>query len=194
MKDNALPLLVATDARGETILRAPKLGLWADHPRNGALVEPGSTVGTLTQLRRRFVLVVPGSVSGRVAIEGRPQDALPVEYGEALFRVTPFESREAGVVSGRAEASRSVKGTLEVVAPTDGVFYRAPALEARPFVVVGDRVKTGQPVGLIEVMKTFNPIAFGGEGLPDEAEIVEVIAADGQEVRAGQGLVVVKPL
>jgi biotin carboxyl carrier protein len=55
-------------------------------------------------------------------------------------------------------------------------------------------VKTGQAVGLIEVMKTFNPIAYGGLGLPDEAEIVEVLAADGQEVRAGQALFVVKTL
>ena len=83
---------------------------------------------------------------------------------------------------------------LEVRSPTDGVFYRSPALDAKPYVAVGDRIKTGQPVGLIEVMKTFNPIAYGAAGLPDEAEVVEVVAADGQEVRAGQALVIVKTL
>ena len=194
MKDTAIPVLVAKDGLGGTLVRAPKLGLWSDHPANGALVEPGSAVGTLAQLRREFTLVIPDGVAGRVAIEGRRQDALPVEYGEALFRVTPFASREAGVATGHAEASRSAKGTLEVVAPTDGVFYRSPALDGEPYVVVGDRVKTGHPVGLIEVMKTFNPIAYGGTGLPDEAEIVDVLTADGEEVRAGQGLVVVKAL
>jgi len=194
MKNTAIPVLVATDGQGGMLVRAPKLGLWSDHPPNGALVESGSAVGTLAQLRRRFILVVPDGVAGRVAIEGRSQDALPVEYGETLFRVTPFEGREAGVASSHAEASRSATGTFEVVAPTDGVFYRSPALDGKPYVVVGDRVKTGQPVGLIEVMKTFNPIVYGGAGLPDEAEIVEVLAADGEEVRAGQALVVVKRL
>ena len=194
MSPTAIPLLSAADAQAGTVLRAPKLGLWSDPPRDGALVEPGSAAGTLTQLGRRFVLMVPDGVSGRVAIAGRPQDALPVEYGETLFRVTPFEGREAGVDSGHAEASGAARGALEVGAPTDGVFYRSPALDGKPYVVVGARVTTGQPIGLIEVMKTFNPIAYGGAGLPDEAEIVEVLAADGQEVRAGQALVVVKTL
>ena len=194
MRDTEIPVLVAKDTQAGTILRAPKLGLWSDHPPNGTLVEPGSAAGTLTQLGRRFVLMVPDGVSGRVAIAGRPQDALPVEYGEALFRVMPFEGREGGVDSGHAGASGAARGALEVGAPTDGVFYRSPALDGKPYVVVGDRVTTGQPIGLIEVMKTFNPIAYGGAGLPDEAEIVEVLAADGQEVRAGQVLVVVKTL
>ena len=41
-------------------------------------------------------------------------------------------------------------------------------------------------------MKTFNPIVYGGAGLPDEAEIVEVLVPDEAEVRAGQPLVRVK--
>jgi hypothetical protein len=43
-------------------------------------------------------------------------------------------------------------------------------------------------------MKTFNPIAYGGAGFPDEAEIVAVLVADAEEVRAGQALVTVKRL
>ena len=41
-------------------------------------------------------------------------------------------------------------------------------------------------------MKTFNPIVYGGGSLPDTAEVVEVLAADGEEVRAGQVLLVVR--
>ena len=43
-------------------------------------------------------------------------------------------------------------------------------------------------------MKTFNPIAYGGAGFPDEAEVVDILAADGQEVRAGQALLVLKKI
>jgi acetyl-CoA carboxylase biotin carboxyl carrier protein len=194
MSPTAIPLLLGTDAHAGTLLRAPKLGLWSDHPENGALVEPGSSAGTLTQLGRRFVLVIPDGVSGRVAIEGRSQDALPVEYGELLFRVTASESRQEGARAVEPTGSRVAKGALEIVSPTDGVFYRAAALGAKPYVVIGERVATGRSVGLIEVMKTFNPIAYGGAGFPDEAEVVEILAADGQEVRAGQALVVLKRL
>ena len=194
MKPTAIPVLVAQDAEPGTILRAPLVGLWSAPPRNGAVVEPGSAVGTVAQLSRRFVLVIPEGVSGRVAIAGRPHDAVPLEYGQALFRVTPFAGCDADMVPGNAEDSRTPSDALEVGAPTDGVFYRSPALDAKPYVDVGDRVTTGQAVGLIEVMKTFNPIAYGGAGLPDEAEIVAVLATDGQEVRAGQALFVVKTL
>jgi acetyl-CoA carboxylase biotin carboxyl carrier protein len=191
MSGEPLAVLVSKAADGAVTLRAPRLGLWSDHPREGELVQPGSTVGTLTQLSRRFVLVVPDDVSGRVAIEGRSQDALPVEYGEPLCRVLATAIGGAGVA---AVAARPKRGTLTIVAPTDGVFYAAPAAGARPFVTAGERIGIGRPVGLIEVMKTFSPIAYGGAGYPEEAEVVEVLAADGQEVRAGQPIVVVKKL
>jgi biotin carboxyl carrier protein len=194
MSLTAIPLLLATDDRPGTGLRAPKLGLWSDHPGDGELVEPGSSAGTLTQLGRPFLLVIPDGVSGRVAIEGRTQDALPVEYGEVLFRVIAGEIRPKGAREVETEGSRAAEGALAIVSPTDGVFYRAAALGAKPYVVVGERVALGRPVGLIEVMKTFNPIAYGGSGFPDEAEVVEILAADGQEVRAGQTLLVLKRL
>ena len=57
---------------------------------------------------------------------------------------------------------------------------------------MGAKLAAGQTVGLIEVMKTFNPILYGGGTLPDPAEVVEVLAGDGEEVRAGQTLVVVR--
>ena len=101
--------------------------------------------------------------------------------------------RRAGTKRGRASADDG--RALAIGAPTDGVFYRSPSAgreavrrRRRP------RQVTGRPIGLIEVMKTFNPITYGGPGFPDEAEVVEILAADGQEVRAGQALVVVKKL
>ncbi len=187
-------LLLADDGEAGTALRSPKLGLWSEHPEDGAFVESGSFAGTLSQLGRRFLLVVPEGVSGRVAIEGRRQNSIPVEYGETLFRVTADASRDAIAGAKEPKASRGVKGAFEIVSPTDGVFYRAAALGAKPFVTVGERVATGRAVGLIEVMKTFNPIAYGGAGFPDEAEVVDILAADGQEVRAGQALLVLKKI
>ena len=112
-----------------------------------------------------------------------------MEFGQPLFRVEPHAAGEAPRSCEGRKTARAASGTLEIVAPTDGVFYRAPSAGAAPYVAPGDRIRSGQAVGLIEVMKTFNPIAYGGPGLPDEAVVVDVLAADGVEVRAGQALV-----
>jgi biotin carboxyl carrier protein len=194
MSVKTIPALVGRDAHGGDVLRAPKLGLYSGRPREGFLVEPGVPIGTLTQLRHRYVIVVPDGIAGRVAASGSTPDASPVEYGETLFAVTAFSGVKAVTAPAGAKAAGAEENTFEVVAPTDGVFYRAPAIDAKPYVAVGDRVSTGRPIGLIEVMKTFNPIVYGGVGFPDEAEVVEVLAGDAQEVRAGQALVVVKKL
>ena len=79
-----------------------------------------------------------------------------------------------------------------VKAPMPGTFYRRPDPSSPPFVEVGDRIRTGQPVGLVEVMKTFNQIAYGGGGDPEEAEVVEIRRGDAEEVDAGDVLVVVR--
>ena len=192
MNLESIAVLVSDHPEGGSLLRAPKVGMWSGAPQDGAIVGPGSSLGRLTQLRRRFALRVPENVSGRVEIAERPHETLPVEYGGLLCRILPLaapstENRAHPKAASRERAEGSV-----IVAPTDGVFYRSPAAGARPYVAVGDRVATGQPLGLIEVMKTFNPIVYGGAGLPDEAEIVEVLVPDEAEVRAGQPLVRVK--
>ena len=192
MSAATIPALLAKGADGETLLRAPKVGIWTAVPRNGALLAGGSSAGRLTQVGHRFELVVPDGVSGRVATSERLELATEVAYGDLLFRILPvgLEAADGNAVT-KATAELATDG-LKVLAPTDGVFYRSPGRGAAAYVLAGDRVVAGQPIGLIEVMKTFNPIAYGGAGLPDEAEIVEILVADEAEVRVGQALVIVK--
>lgn len=194
MNEPALAVLAAAGAAGETVLRSPKVGLWSDAPREGALLTPGSSAGTLRQLTRQVALVIPEGVSGRIAFDRAASGTRPVAYGEVLFRVVAVSSLASEAAGGAAVSTTGAGLDLAVIAPTDGVFYRSGALGAPPFVSLGDKLVSGRTIGLIEVMKTFNPIAYGGAGLPDEAEVVEILAGDGAEVRAGQPLVVVKKL
>ena len=53
---------------------------------------------------------------------------------------------------------------------------------------VGDRVTTGTTLGLVEVMKTFNPVSLGGPGAPTEGTVSAVLASDGDEVSANEVL------
>ncbi|HEX6852595.1 MAG TPA: biotin/lipoyl-containing protein [Candidatus Polarisedimenticolaceae bacterium] len=178
-------------------VRAPLLGRWSAHPHPGALVGAGSVVGFLEHLDRRYRLVLPDGAAGRVR-GTMPRDRIvAVEYGQTLFELAPLRADDAAGLEEEGRTTGTVVAGLPaghhaVVAPTDGVFYRRPTPGARPFVQAGDRVRNGQPLGLIEVMKTFGQIPYGGPGLPEEAEVVEVRADDAAEVRAGDVLVVVR--
>ena len=195
MTDRSLAVRVEQKGRGRPRVLAPAVGWWSDSPQAGAWVGPGSCVGRLRCLNRRFELVMPDGVAGTVL---PPTNARiePVGYGQLLFCLDP---ERTGPVS--AASSKSSRGSVEtglprgaraVTAPTDGVFYSRASPAAAPFVRVGDRLQTGQPVGLVEVMKTFHQIVYGGPGFPDQAEVLELRCKDGEEVRAGQALVVVR--
>ena len=192
MSERSIAALASTSG-DDTLVRAPKVGVWSVSVPDGSLVTPGAAVGTLRHLGRSQVVVAPADAAGRVALADRGRGAVAVGYGEVLFRLLAVaDLAAAGHAPTRAAAEAGA--ALVVTAPTAGVFYRSPGANARPFVTTGDTVRRGQPVGLIEVMKTFNPIPYDGDGLPDEAEVVEVLVADGAEVRAGQALVSVKTL
>ena len=79
-------------------------------------------------------------------------------------------------------APKAEEGDL-VKAPLVGVFYAAPAEDAEPFVKVGDKVKRGQTLCIVEAMKLMNEIMAEVDG-----EIVEICVANGQVVDYGSPL------
>ena len=74
-----------------------------------------------------------------------------------------------------------------IKAPMPSRFYRSPTPEEPPFVEVGDAVATGEPVAVLEVMKTYNPVEA-----PFNCEIVEILVEDGDAVEYAQPLFRVK--
>ena len=79
-------------------------------------------------------------------------------------------------------------GLHPIVAPMLGVFYRAPAPGATPFVDVGAHVEESTVVCLIEVMKMMNAVPAGVAGT-----IVEVCAVNAEAVEYGETLFRVEP-
>ncbi len=77
----------------------------------------------------------------------------------------------------------------EIVAPMVGTFYRAPAPDADPFVEVGDQVKPGDTLCIIEAMKLMNEIEVETKG-----KIVDILVENGQPVEYGQPLFTIEPL
>jgi oxaloacetate decarboxylase alpha subunit len=95
----------------------------------------------------------------------------------------PVPQKEA---EGSARARE--EGLVSVVAPMVGTLYRAPAPDAPPYVEVGDYVKKGQVLCIIEAMKLMNEIESEHEG-----RIVEILVKNEQPVGYGEELFLVKP-
>jgi acetyl-CoA carboxylase biotin carboxyl carrier protein len=84
-----------------------------------------------------------------------------------------------------AAAPPAVQGHV-VTSPMVGTFYRSPSPGAEPFVQVGDTVKEGQTLCIIEAMKLLNEIESDKAGV-----VKEILIDNGQAVEYGQPLFVV---
>ena len=87
-----------------------------------------------------------------------------------------------------AEPSGIEAGTIQIVSPMVGTFYRAPAPDAKPFVEVNDIVKPGKTVCVVEAMKLMNEIEAEVEG-----RIVKILVENGQPVEYNQPLFLLEP-
>ncbi|MCR1975645.1 acetyl-CoA carboxylase biotin carboxyl carrier protein [Clostridium sporogenes] len=78
---------------------------------------------------------------------------------------------------------------IEIVSPIVGTFYESPGADKKPYVKVGDKVKKGDTVCIVEAMKVMNEIEAEVDG-----EIVDVLVENEQMVQYGEVLFKIKPL
>ncbi len=76
---------------------------------------------------------------------------------------------------------------FEIKSPIVGTFYRAPGPDDSPFVEVGDRIKPGQAICIVEAMKVMNEIEGEVAG-----EVVEILVQNSQPVEFDQVLMRVR--
>ncbi len=74
-----------------------------------------------------------------------------------------------------------------VKSPMVGTLYRAPDPNSKPFVEVGDQVKQGQTILIVEAMKHMNEVAA-----PRSGKVVEILVEDGQPVEYGEPLMIIE--
>tara|TARA_B100000941_G_C28341026_1_gene466719 strand:+ start:362 stop:787 length:426 start_codon:yes stop_codon:yes gene_type:complete len=82
--------------------------------------------------------------------------------------------------------SDNIEG-VRVKSPIIGTAYLAPEPGAKTFVKIGDKIKKGQTVMIVEAMKTMNHVPSTNDG-----EVKEILVEDGQPVEFGQTLVILK--
>jgi acetyl-CoA carboxylase biotin carboxyl carrier protein len=176
---------------GKLRLEAPTVGLYRGEPRPGTLVGPDQPIGQLEILGVLHHILAPAEATGLVLPpETRNQPSRrPVEHGSLLVLLDP-EAATAGAVQGASPGLRGAASTSALVfrAPTAGRWYTRPGPGKPPLIEVGTLVEHGQAVGLIEVMKTFSRLHYGGEGLPLRARVRVIVMKDEEDVAAGDAL------
>ncbi|TDK22709.1 acetyl-CoA carboxylase biotin carboxyl carrier protein [Luteimonas aestuarii] len=127
----------------------------------------------------------------------RGSSAAPVMYAapaaaapaapRAAEPVMPMLSPVDGATGGREPAGGSALPPGHVVkSPMVGTFYASPSPDKPAFVAVGQSVKAGETLGIIEAMKMFNPIEADTSGT-----IVAILCESGQPVEFDQPLFVI---
>jgi acetyl-CoA carboxylase biotin carboxyl carrier protein len=184
------------------IVASPVVAMADGAPKPGAFLNPLDRVIALKVLHQRYALRLPRDVQGRIVEVLIPNAFTPVAYDQPLARLDPRAAQggdpalAAGAAGRGASAAGEAAGAglILVTAPSDGIFYRRPTPDAPAYVERGAPVAHGTVLGLVEVMKCFNQITYGGPGYPERGEIVKVLAEDAAEVQFGQELFWVKPL
>jgi acetyl-CoA carboxylase biotin carboxyl carrier protein len=117
--------------------------------------------------------------AAELAAAGASVAGMPV----AGMSVAGTAAAESAAAKQESEQENEQKAGTLMNSPLVGTFYAAPAEDAAPFVSVGDTVKKGQVLAIVEAMKLMNEIESECEGV-----VLEVLAENGQPVEYGQPL------
>jgi acetyl-CoA carboxylase biotin carboxyl carrier protein len=113
----------------------------------------------------------------------------PVVHASHREPVMPMLSPVDASTGGRPAAEPAGSGLPDghvVKSPMVGTYYSSPAPDKPPFVTVGQAVKAGETLGIIEAMKMFNPIEADTSGT-----VLAIVCESGQPVEFDQPLFVI---
>ena len=98
------------------------------------------------------------------------------------------QSKASSVVSNnKAVLSGEDEEGIRIKSPIIGTAYLSPEPGGKKFVEIGDKIKKGQTIMIVEAMKTMNHVSSTNDGI-----VKKVLVKDGQPVEFGQGLVLLK--
>lgn len=127
------------------------------------------------------------------------QDAFSIELEKnigvvaAPMMAAPVAVAAAPVAASAAVESAAVAAVVHtgdmIVSPMVGTFYGSPSPDSAPFVKVGDRVKKGQVIGILEAMKIMNELEA-----EFDCKIVSILVSDSQAVEYDMPLFAVEKL
>ena len=137
----------------------------------------------LTETNLTEIEVEQDNLRIRVSRSGPP--AAVQAYAPAASAPTAMQAASPASPQPAADAGADVANA--VTSPMVGTAYLAPSPDAQPFVQVGQSVSEGQPVLIIEAMKTMNQIPA-----PRAGTVTAILVEDSQPVEFGEPLLVIE--
>ena len=195
MADNQIVARVEEQDDGTFLVRSPGVGVVDAVPNQGIYLNPMECFLRLKVLNGWQQVLLPHNVKGWIAERFVEDTHHPVEYNQPLVRLTAgmdAPGERLGAV-GEQGGELQDQGLIKVSAPSEGIFYRRPGPDSPSYVELGDEVITGTVLGLVEVMKSFNQILYGGPGFPERGTVARIGAEDSAEVQFDQMLFLIKP-
>lgn len=123
-------------------------------------------------------------VKGGGAVQGY---AMPAPMAAPMVAPAPVAAPAAAPAAPAAAAAPAAPSGHAVKAPMVGTFYRAASPGAKSFVEVGQAVKQGETICIIEAMKILNEIEADKAGT-----ITQILCENGQAVEYGQPLFIIE--
>jgi len=120
-------------------------------------------------------------------VKGGEATVTPLAPAAAPPATVPAAVVAAAPAAAAAAAEEPAQPGHVLKAPMVGTFYRSPSPEAKPFVEVGQNVKAGETVCIIEAMKLMNEIEADATGM-----IKAILVENGQPVEYGQPLFIIE--
>ena len=132
------------------------------------------------------IVQVQTPVAAPAVVQAAPAVIPAAPVAAAPAAPAPEAAPAAGEASA-AEAADALPAGNIVKSPLVGTFYAAPAEDAEPFVKVGDSVKEGQVLAIVEAMKLMNEIESDFT-----VTVAEILVENGEAVEYGQPLFVIR--
>ena len=105
-----------------------------------------------------------------------------IKVGKNISANSNITAHKPGLTKTKEEES----GT-KIVSPIIGTAYLAPEPGGKKFIEIGQKIKKGQTVMIVEAMKTMNHVPSTSEGV-----VKEIVVEDGQPVEFGQTLIILE--
>jgi acetyl-CoA carboxylase biotin carboxyl carrier protein len=143
----------------------------------------------LRKLKKLIDLVQESGISELEVTEGEEKVKIVKSGGSGVAHAAPNPAPVAVPVLAPAPAVAAVAAAIQghvVKSPMVGTFYRSPSPGAKHFVEVGDTVRSGDTICIIEAMKLLNEIECDKDGV-----IKAILVENGQPVEYGEPLFVI---
>ena len=147
-----------------------------------------SNISELCIEEGEFKIIIKQELAAPAQYVSMPQMAMPMQQAAPQQPAAP--APQASVPAAEKPAAPAASSNaITIKSPMIGTFYRSPSPDKPVFVNIGDEIKAGQVLCIIEAMKLFNEIESEISG-----RLIKVVADDSSPVEYDQPLFIIEPM